>query len=177
MISRAALRYSVLILGLCTGSFLCGLAQKGLIPEFEVEPGPLTLSRPANPGAPFTKSGRKFAILGVESGSFEAWAYPLKLLRNFELSFLLGSSTRPLAGRDLVRRIDVNPEATVLTFVHQAFTVRAIYITPLEEPGALVLLDVDSTEPLTVVASFLPVLQPMWPARHRRAIRELEQRA
>ncbi len=138
--------------------------QKGLIPAFKIEHNALSLERLAQPGTPFDKAGRKFAILGDESGSFEAWAYPLKLLRNFEFSFLVGSSTRLIPARDIVRYISVNPEATALTYTYQSFTVEAIYITPLQESGAMILLKVDSTTPLTIVCGFLPVLQPMWPA-------------
>ncbi len=140
------------------------LAQDGLIPAFKSEANDLEIHRLAQPSTPFNKVGRKFAILGFESGSFEAWAYPLKLIRNFEFSFLVGSSTRLIHGKDIVRYISVTPEATILTYTYQSFTVRAIYITPFDEPGALILLDVDSTEPLTIICGFLPILQPMWPA-------------
>lgn len=139
-------------------------AQEGLIPAFTIEPNPIALERLAQPGTPFDKVGRKFAILGDESGAFEAWAYPLKLFRKFEMSFFVASSTRPIQARDIVRFVSVTPEATTLTYTYQSFTVKAIYITPVEEPGAMVLLKVDSTEPLTIVCGFLPVLQPMWPA-------------
>ncbi len=139
-------------------------AQQGMIPAFELEPNPIGLERLAQPGMPFNKVGRKFAILADESGSFEAWAYPLKLLRHFTFSFLVGSSTSPILGKDLIRYISVTPEATTLTYTYQSFTVKAIYITPIEEPGAIILLQVDSIHPLTIVCGFLPVLQPMWPA-------------
>jgi hypothetical protein len=139
-------------------------AQEGLIPAFELEANDLQLHRTARPGTPFDKVGRRFAVLGDESGSFEAWAYPLKLIRGFSFSFYIGSSTRPIPGKDIVRYVDVTPEATVLTYTFQSFTVKAVYITPVREPGALILLEIDSTEPLSVVCGFLPVLQPMWPA-------------
>ena len=137
--------------------------QDGTVPAFNFEPCAIQLSRPAQPLAYFDKVGRKFAVLGFESGSFEAWAYPLKLFRNFEFSFLVGSSTTPVQGRDIVRFIDVTPARTTLTYAYQSFTVRAHYIAAVDEPGAFVLLEVDSTEPLTIVCSFLPILQPMWP--------------
>lgn len=136
----------------------------GLVPAFILEQNDLELSRLAQPFTYFDKVGRKFAILGFESGRFEAWAYPLKLLRDFELSFLLGSSTEPVEARDIVRYISVTPEATILTYTYQSFTVKEIFITPIDQAGALILLDVHTTEPMTIVASFLPVLQPMWPA-------------
>jgi hypothetical protein len=139
-------------------------AQDGLVPPIGIERNDLTLSRLAQPNTYFDKAGRKFAILGLESGTFEAWAYPLKLLRNFEFSFLLGKSTRPILAKDIVRYIEVTPAATTLTFTHQSFTVKATYVAAIEEPGAVILLDVDAIEPLTVIAGFQPVLQPMWPA-------------
>jgi hypothetical protein len=136
----------------------------GGISRFEIKPTDINLSRPAQPFTPFDKAGRRFVLLGTEGGNFEAWAYPLKLLRGFELSFLLGTSTVPVQGRDIVRWVSVDPAVTTLVFTYQSFTVRAHYITAVEDPGAVILLEVDSTEPLTVICSFLPVLQPMWPA-------------
>ena len=139
-------------------------AQDGLIEEFEIKTHAKTLERLARTGTPFDKVGRKFAILGDESGTFEAWAYPLKILRNFEVSFFIGTSTRAVKAGDIVRYVSVSPEVTTLTFTYQSFTVKAIYITPIDKPGAIILLKVDSQVPLTIVCGFLPVLQPMWPA-------------
>ncbi len=139
-------------------------AQGRIIPAFPIERDDLTLGRLAQPHTYFDKVGRKFAILGFESGTFEAWAYPLKLLRNFEFFFLLKNSTRPIAARDIVRFVSVTPAATILTYTHQSFTLKAIFIAAIEEPGAVILLDVDSTEPVTISVGFLPVLEPMWPA-------------
>lgn len=139
-------------------------AADGFIPAFAIEQDELTLERLAQPNTYFDKAGPKFAILGYESGQFEAWAYPLKLVRNFEFSFLLRNSTRPKPGREIVRFIQVTPAATVLTYTYQSFTVRAIFVTSMTEPGAVILLEVDTNEPLTIIAGFLPVLQPMWPA-------------
>lgn len=139
-------------------------AQDGLVPAFAIERDGMTLTRLAQAGTYFDKAGHRFAILGNESGAFEAWAYPLKILRNFELSFLLKGSPRPVAARDIVRFIEVTPAATTITYTYQSFTVKATYVTAVDEPGAVILLAVDATEPLTIVAGFLPVLQPMWPA-------------
>ena len=139
-------------------------SQDGMIPAFKLQANEIELQRRAQPSTYFDKVGRKFALLGAESGAFEAWAYPLKLLRNFEFSFFIGSSTEPIRGRDVVRYIAATPEATTLTYTFQSFTVRAHYITPINETGALILLEVNTTEPLSIVCSFLPVMQPMWPA-------------
>ena len=139
-------------------------AQEGLISAFELEKNDLEIRRAARPFTPFDKVGRKFAILGYESGIFEAWAYPLKLFRNFELSFLLGNSTRPIKASEVLRWITATPEATTITYTHQSFTVTATYVTAINEPGAMILLNVQAIDPLTIVCGFLPVLQPMWPA-------------
>lgn len=153
----------IVLLG-CLFSGLVFPAMKGLVPAFPLEPNDLKLERRAQPFTPLDMSGRRFAILGFENGSFEAWGYPLKILRGFELSFLLGNSTAKIRGSETARWISVTPEATVITFTHQSFTVRAIYVTAVKSPGAVILLDVDTIEPMTIVAGFLPVLQPMWPA-------------
>lgn len=153
------------------GAVLCatvvtaeGMGQPGTIERFEIAANPIELTRPAQPSTYFDKTGRKFAILGTESGSFEAWAYPLKLVRDAGFSFFIGSSTEPIRAREIVRSVTVRPEATTITYTYQSFTVRATYCTPIDRPGALILLAVDATEPLSIVCSFLPVLQPMWPA-------------
>lgn len=138
--------------------------QEGTVPAFAFEPCAIRLSRPARPGTYFDKVGRKFAVLGSEDGAFEAWAWPLKLFRDFRFSFLLGSSTVPVEGRDVACLIDVTPARTTVTFVHQAFTVRAHYVAAIDERGAVILLEVDASEPLSIVAGFLPALQLMWPA-------------
>lgn len=157
--------------GRIAGTCLCGvalaasgMAQTGTIERFAIAVNPIELSRLAQPSTYFDKVGRKFAILGTESGSFEAWAYPLKLVRDVEFSFFVGSSTEPIRGKDIVRYVTARPEATTITYAYQSFTVRATYLTPIDQPGALILFAVDATEPLSIVCSFLPVLQPMWPA-------------
>jgi glycogen debranching enzyme len=160
---RAAILAAALLMP-SAGAFAGPQDAEGTIPAFRIERGGLELARPALPGTPFTKAGRRFALLGFESGGFEAWAYPLKLLRNFEFSFLLGASTVPIEGRDIVRFVSAQPAVTTLTYTYQSFTVKAHYVAPVEDAGAVILLEIDSTEPLTVVCGFLPVLQPMWPA-------------
>jgi glycogen debranching enzyme len=124
----------------------------------------LELLRRADSNTYFDKTGRKAAILGYENGTFEFWAYPLKICRNFNLSFLLNSSTTPIEAGRVIRNISAAPERTILTYNYQSFTVREIIITPLNEPGSIILLDIDTVEPMKVVISFLPEMQPMWPA-------------
>lgn len=134
------------------------------VPFFSCQPSSAQLTRLAQPGTPFVQTGQKFAFIGEEGGSFEAWAYPLKLCREFKFSFFVQEATRPLEGKDLVQSISVVPEAVTLRFVYQSFTVEAIYFSPPHLPAGFILLQVETTVPLKIVCSFIPVLQPMWPA-------------
>lgn len=139
-------------------------AEPVTIPRFPLPESGIALHRLAQPRTPFNKIGRKFALLGFESGRLEAWAWPLKLISGFEFSFLFQGSSRPVAGGDLVRYIDVNPAATTLTFTCQSFVIKAHYIAAFDQAAGMILLEVESDEPLKVICSFHPVLQPMWPA-------------
>ena len=58
----------------------------------------------------------------------------------------------------------MRPEATTITYSHATFTVRQHVLAPLDEPGLLVLLEVDTWRPLEIVASFRAALQYAWPA-------------
>jgi glycogen debranching enzyme len=110
------------------------------------------------------KIGSKSALMGFENGSFEMWIWPWKVLRNFDLQFFIGTTTLPIQSKDIVREISVTPEATIITFVYETFTVKEIIFIPHNKPGAIILLDVYTTAPLTIVPGFIPVMQPQWPA-------------
>ncbi len=141
-----------------------GQAQ-ALVPHFErAESGP-ALRRPAKAGAFFDVVGRRAAVFGYENQPFEVWTYPLKILKDFRLSFQIeGYSPIPVEGLDVMTAIEVRPEATILTYAHAAFTVRQILFAPLDEPGVVMLLDIDTALPLNVIATFRPDLALMWPA-------------
>ncbi len=139
-------------------------APAKFIPAFRFEPNDLELSRLAQPYQYFDKIGRRAALMGNESGNCELWVWPWKPLRSFEFSFLLGTSTQPILARDILKTISVTPEATTITFAHESFTVLEHIIVPRKEPGAIILLEVHTTSPLTIVGGFIPVMQPMWPA-------------
>jgi glycogen debranching enzyme len=134
------------------------------VPRFPLPKSGLELERPVRPGAFFDVVGRRSALFGYETRGLEAWVYPLKLVDDFRLSFRLEGYPLDIDSTDIAARIEVRPEATVLTYSHPAFTVRQILFAPLEEPAVAILLDVDSTLPMTVTGSFRPRLRLMWPA-------------
>src|SRR4051812_21757941 len=133
-------------------------------PKFSLTKSGLELERRAQAGTFFDVLGRKSAVAGYENRSFEAWVYPLKILDDFKLSFHLQGYPLDIQGTDTLSSIDVRPEATILTYTHAAFTVRQIIFAPLDEPGIVMLLNVQSVLPLNITASFRPRLKLMWPA-------------
>ena len=138
--------------------------DSGLVPRFEMGGSGLRLERRTRPGAFLDVLGRRSAVFGYEHRQLEAWAYPLQILDQFELSFRVEGYPLEFKGADTAALIDVRPEATTVSYSHAAFTVRQIIFAPLEEPGVLMLLDVDSALPVVVTARFRPRLRLMWPA-------------
>ena len=134
------------------------------IPRFDRGDNPIALTGPVRPARYMEASGRRAAFLGREDGSFEAWAYPLKVLHDFQLSFGIAAYADPIPGAALASAVDVRPESATVRYSHAAFTVDATWLVPRDEPGGLVLLDVRTSEPLTVLVRFRPDLKPMWPA-------------
>jgi hypothetical protein len=124
----------------------------------------LALESKTHAGAFFDVVGRRSAIFGYENREWEAWVYPLKVVDDFKLSFRLEGYPLDIDGRSIMTEISIRPEATTLTYAHAAFTVHQIMVAPLDEPGLLVLLEVNSVLPLTITASFRPRLRLMWPA-------------
>ncbi|PYQ16428.1 MAG: amylo-alpha-1,6-glucosidase [Acidobacteria bacterium] len=143
---------------------LAAALPPAFVPRFPMPKSGLELERPVRSGAFFDVVGRRSALFGYETRGLEAWVYPLKLVDDFRLSFRLEGYPLDIEGSDVVASIQARPEATTLTYSHPAFTVRQVLFAPLEEPAAVMLLDVDSTLPMTVTGSFRPRLRLMWPA-------------
>jgi glycogen debranching enzyme len=122
----------------------------------------LEISRPARPWELLCSTGTRAAILGNESGNVEAWVYPLKLLRDFRLQFLLRG--RVLAAEPLARTVTVRPEATTVLYAYDTFQVRETFFVPVKEPGAVIALEIETAEPLQIEASFVPDFTLEWPA-------------
>jgi hypothetical protein len=126
--------------------------------------GGLELQRATHPGAFFDVVGRRAAIFGYENREAEAWVYPQEVVDGLALGFRLEGYPLDIDGRSIMSSITVRPEQTTLVYAHAAFTVRQIMFAPLDESGVVILLDVDSTLPISITASFRPRLRLMWPA-------------
>jgi glycogen debranching enzyme len=132
--------------------------------RFQFSPSTLSLERGTTTGTFFDVVGRRAAAFGYEGRSLEVWVYPLKILDDFRLRFQIEGYPLPMAASDLPSTIQVAPEATTFTFSHAAFTARVVMYAPIDEPAVVLLLDIDTTLPMTVLGSFRPMLRPMWPA-------------
>jgi glycogen debranching enzyme len=136
----------------------------GVLTRFVRPPNPIALTGPARPSRYMEASGQRASFLGREDGSFEAWVYPLKVLHDFSLSFGVAAYADPIPGASLASSVDIRPESSTVRYSHASFTVDATWLVPIDAPGGLVLLDIDTSEPLTIVVKFRPDLKPMWPA-------------
>ncbi len=137
--------------------------QPVLPAKFALPDNPIALTHTARPSVYFDAIGRKSGLLANEGGTFEAWAFPLKLFHDARLSIHVEGQDNALDFAAIVQRVIARPEATTLVASDQLFTIRATFLAPLDEAGAIILLDVDTKRPLTITASFVPDLKPMWP--------------
>jgi glycogen debranching enzyme len=133
------------------------------VPKFAVEPSPIALAGDVRPRQYLGVVGPQAAWLGAETGEAELWVHPLKLASGFRLDFAIPEYTEPIRGADVARLVETRPELTTITYSHATFTVRQHILAPLDAPGLLVLLDVDTIRPLEIVVSFRNVFQYAWP--------------
>jgi glycogen debranching enzyme len=122
----------------------------------------LELSRSVRPWEFLPLVGRRAALFGDESGHMEAWVYPLKFLREFHLQFHEGGRVVP--AESLARTVIVHPESSTIVYSGDTFTVRETFFVPVNEPGAVIVFDVETEQPLEIEASFVRDFQLEWPA-------------
>ena len=123
---------------------------------------PLELSRTIRTWEFLPIVGTRAGLFGNEAGRFEAWVYPLKLFREFHLTFHVGD--RALPAESLARTLTVHPESASILYVGDSFRVRETLCVPVNEPGAVILLDIETEQPLEVEAAFTGDFQLEWPA-------------
>src|SRR5467141_4800255 len=122
----------------------------------------LELSRPVRPWEFLCAVGTRAGRFGNESGRMEAWVYPLKLLRDFHLRF--HTEGRVLAADTLARTLIARPESSTIVYSSDTFSVRETFFVPVNEPGAVISLEVETEFPLEIEARFLRDFQLEWPA-------------
>jgi hypothetical protein len=123
---------------------------------------PLELTRTIHTWEFLPVVGTRAGLFGNETGRMEAWVYPLKIFREFHLTFHVGD--RGLPAENLARTLTVRPESASILYVGDSFRVRETLCVPVHEPGAVVLLEVETETPLAIEAAFTPDFQLEWPA-------------
>ena len=119
------------------------------------------LSRPARPWEFLDAVGKRAGLFGNEAGRFEAWVYPLKIFRDFDVTFVLDDRRVPASA--LVRHLVMRPEGPTLTFSSDSFSVKETWLVPPEENGAILRFEISTWQPLAIEASFTRDFQLMWP--------------
>jgi glycogen debranching enzyme len=123
----------------------------------------IDLSGPARPWGYVSAIGRRSALIGTETGSFEAWVWPLKLLHGFDLAFKTPLYDQPIPGRDIARSVTVSPAGATIVYTHSAFTVTERLFAPLDQPAVVAVLEVEAVRPIEIIARFRADLQLAWP--------------
>lgn len=123
-------------------------------------PSPLTRTVRAWEFLPIV--GTRAGLFGNETGRLEAWVYPLKIFREFHLIFHVGD--RALPAETLARTLVVRPESATILYAGDSFRVIETLFVPVNESGAVILLDVETEQPLEIEAAFVADFQLEWPA-------------
>jgi glycogen debranching enzyme len=133
-------------------------------PVFVAQPvkDSLQLSRPVRTWEFLPVVGPRAGLFGDESGRMEAWVYPLKIFRDLHLTFHAGG--RALPAESLSRTLIVRPESATLLYAGDSFRVRETLFVPVREQGAIILLDVETEQPLEIEAGFVADFALEWPA-------------
>lgn len=144
------------------------------VPKFALPSSPIKIVRDIEVAKPFTVAGERGAIFGQQgggeqSGGFEAWVWPVKVISGLQITAEMADYPVPIDVNGLPGSIEVNPDHTTITYSHAGFTVRqhmfsARGLNPVTGTGPLVLFDFESVRPLDLTFKFIPVVERMWPA-------------
>ncbi|MGC2288212.1 MAG: hypothetical protein WA542_23410 [Candidatus Acidiferrum sp.] len=122
----------------------------------------LELTRAVRPWEFLSAVGMRAGLFGNEAGRMEAWVYPLKLFRDLHLKFHVDGRT--LEAESLARTVITRPESSTIVYSGDTFSVRETFFVPVHEPGAMILLEVETETPLEIEAVFQRDFQLEWPA-------------
>ena len=144
------------------------------IPRFPLSASPIRIVRNIEATKPFSVPGEWGAIFGEqggsgESGGFEAWIWPVKVISGLHIIAELADYPVPIDVNAQSGSIEVNPDHTTITYSHAAFTVREHLFSNRGEraipgTGPVVLFEFSSVRPMDLTIQFTPVVERMWPA-------------
>jgi glycogen debranching enzyme len=133
------------------------------VPRFDLGTNALALSGVARPGTYVGDQGRRAAVFGDEAGNFEVWTWPVKLVRDLNLAFKIPEYDDPIPASTVARHVVVRPEGVTLVYSHATFTVEQHVFVPMNEPGAVMLLEVQTVRPLDVLVRMHADFNLAWP--------------
>ena len=158
------MRTATLIAALTIGAASAAVPQAPTgIPRFPLPASAIDLTGPARPGVFLGDEGRRAALFGDETGGFEAWTWPIKLVRDLGFSFRIPDYDEPIDAARVARQVIVHPGYKTIVYSHPTFTVRAHLVASLDAPGALILLDVETVRPLDVIVRMHAHYNLAWP--------------
>src|SRR5512143_803209 len=134
----------VLLASLLIGVSTVAEPAAASIKKFPISNNPIALSRDVRRGTYFDAAGRRAAILGVEEGRFESWVYPMKLFHDCRLTASLEGGDDNIDLANYARSVTAKPESFTITYSHPQFSIREIIFSPIDEPGSVILFDVDA---------------------------------
>lgn len=144
------------------------------LPRFPLSSSPIRIVRNIEATKPFSVPGEWGAILGEqggggESGGFEAWVWPVKVISGLHVVAELADYPVPIDVNAQPGIIEVNPGHTTITYSHAAFTVREHIFSvrgdnPVRGTGPVILFEFSSVRPVDFTLQFTPVVERMWPA-------------
>src|SRR5437667_527613 len=125
-------------------------AQQVRVPSPKIAQPGLELSRAVRAWEFISAVGRRAGLFGNEAGTVEAWVYPLKILRDFQLVFHVGGRSIPAGA--LARTITARPEAVTIAYASDTFAVQETFFVPWDEAGAVIALEITSHQPIEIEA-------------------------
>ncbi len=156
--SRRIARFSSVV---CLAVFFAALLVPTILSAQQLKEAS-QLSRPVRSWEFLPVVGTRAGLFGDESGRMEGWVYPLKIFRDLHLTFHAGG--RALLAESLARTLVVRPESATLLYAGDSFRVRETLFVPVREQGAIILLDVETEQPLEIEAGFVADFALEWPA-------------
>lgn len=157
------MRPHALLLALLAALPAGAAAQQAGVARFPIDSSAILLRSPAREGVYLGDQGRRAALFGDEAGTFEVWTWPLKLVRDLQLAFRIPEYDEPIPGRAVAREVIIRPAGATIVYSHATFTVRQHVFVPLDEPGAVMLLDVETVRPLAVQVQLRSDFNLAWP--------------
>lgn len=138
------------------------------LPGWPMPPSTIAIESPAESQKPFSVAAEHGALFGQQKGTFEAWAFPVKILSDFRIEAHLADYPVPIDVNEYAEHIEVNPEQTTITYSHAAFTIKQHMFSPrgasVDGTGAVVLFEIESIRPIELTFRFTPEVLRMWPA-------------